>query len=686
MIGGKRLVVTGLIFLIIPIVGTLFLRESAPAVRAEPFELLSLAILVLLRLGLSVNARRSLFPWLDLPILGLVFTATGAEDSPLDPALFLVYTLLAFYLEGAQRKLLGLRYYAVYLLGFVAMYGLLYMHVDRVQRELLKSRSFELMGEIDQLRMPFAGATGLFDRDELIAQYGDLRLGLDRLRASGDIDAANEFLAPHPVGDVARVTSLDGEFDAFLAEVTARSAILSGAARALSPERPWTELEVLDARMNDAIEASNSRILDLENRILDASEKLWRPEAGSSFAEGRAQRFEGRIQGTVFDNLAKIAETQNAIRTSISTFLWQRMRDFKVQEYNDRMSLRSLLIERFTMAILVLATLSLVAGLRINFEEEVRRREAARAEADVRHQQQETENWIALTAGLTHTIGNDILAYDAYGREALDALEGSPGTSAPVVERNLRFIHESNKARLAFIRFLDEFARTRKQALQGAPFDPQDLQRVDLAELLRETRERVGQVEAADLPRDSRDPRVKAQRAKLLELPLEVRFADFAPETRVLHGARPGILEFFCYELIKNALRNCSGREPIAVEVERAGDRARLRFVNDLEVAEVPTPAGTRYRLPRIADLEAASEGELELKVAEILERCFEPSRGGGTGLGLFLIRYFVREYYAGSITARIRDWKARRVEFTLEVPDDLGRIDRIHEPGGAAP
>ena len=63
--------------------------------------------------------------------------------------------------------------------------------------------------------------------------------------------------------------------------------------------------------------------------------------------------------------------------------------------------------------------------------------------------------------------------------------------------------------------------------------------------------------------------------------------------------------------------------------------------------------------------------------MTETLEHCFEPGRGGGTGLGLFLIRYFVREYYRGTITAGILDWERRLVSFDLEIPDDLAAARR---------
>ena len=66
------------------------------------------------------------------------------------------------------------------------------------------------------------------------------------------------------------------------------------------------------------------------------------------------------------------------------------------------------------------------------------------------------------------------------------------------------------------------------------------------------------------------------------------------------------------------------------------------------------------------------TDAGLRVRVEQILDHCFAPGRGGGTGLGLFLIRYFVREYYHGSIRARILDWARRRVAFELEIPDDL--------------
>ena len=63
--------------------------------------------------------------------------------------------------------------------------------------------------------------------------------------------------------------------------------------------------------------------------------------------------------------------------------------------------------------------------------------------------------------------------------------------------------------------------------------------------------------------------------------------------------------------------------------------------------------------------------------MVQILEHCFEPSRGGGTGLGLFLIRYFAAEYYAGSVSAGLYDWDRRLVAFELDLPDDLERAYR---------
>src|SRR5690606_1246051 len=176
----------------------------------------------------------------------------------------------------------------------------------------------------------------------------------------------------------------------------------------------------------------------------------------------------------------------------------QRLHALERQAAADRREFDRLTTERIALSILILATLSLVAALRRSFEREVLRREHERSERELQEKARETENWIALTAGLTHTIGNDILAYDAYGEEALEALAGLRDALPPEIERNLRFIVESNKARLGFIKFLDEFARARKDAADGRA-RPRGLSAIPLPELLRRVRRQVGEVEVADL-------------------------------------------------------------------------------------------------------------------------------------------------------------------------------------------
>ncbi len=243
----------------------------------------------------------------------------------------------------------------------------------------------------------------------------------------------------------------------------------------------------------------------------------------------------------------------------------------------------------------------------------------------------------------------------------------------PVIEKNLRFIHESNKARLAFIKFLDEFARARKRVGSGAR--PAGLTRIPIEALLKNVRAQVGRTEIADLPRDSHDPQVVAQVKKLTELPLEIAFASGREEDRDIARGQRGVLEFFCYELFKNALRNGSGERPLRVEVEKKDGRVWLRFLNDLAVTRVESNGRTLFSLPRYSTMEPCTDEELKARVEAILADCFEPGRGGGTGLGLFLIRYFAREYYSGSVSARLADWSTKTVAFELDLPDDLEAV-----------
>jgi hypothetical protein len=133
---------------------------------------------------------------------------------------------------------------------------------------------------------------------------------------------------------------------------------------------------------------------------------------------------------------------------------------------------------------------------------------------------------------------------------------------------------------------------------------PTGLAPIAIGPLLNDVRARVGRVEIADLPRESTDPMVIAQIARFARLPLEIEFARSDDEGRRITAGKRGILEFFAYELLKNALRNCSGKAPLRALVAKQDGRVRITLVNDLEVREERAEDGTpRWRLPRIAGM-----------------------------------------------------------------------------------
>lgn len=657
----RRLVLAGVAILLIPILGSVLLTRDLPDLQIGTRERTLLPLLVAARLLLFWRWRRPLVPWLDLPILGLLFVFTGAATSPLDPALFFVYALLAFHLEPSPG---GVRTMASFIGGIFVMYGFLFWHVRDDGRRVLADLRADLAETIEERRRERRGDE--FDRAEAAGRYARLREAIDADREAYPAVREESYFAPADALP-ADAPSLDRAaartFDAIERRQEALRRTLAGlradlgspAANALTEE-----LAAVFPETDTTLGLERDALLEAVDRI--TTSPLRKPERVD---------YQAWLDDRLFGELDARLAQQDEVRAALDDVI-ARLHELDFRRVADRKELNRLITERVALAILILATLSLVAALRRGFEREVERREQERADRELAEKARETENWIALTAGLTHTIGNDILAYDAYGEEALDALEELEGEVPPEISHNVRFIVDSNKARLGFIKFLDEFARARKESADGG-VRPVGLARIPLPTLLRSVRRQVGEVEVADLPRESRDPQVVRQRRKFLELPLEVDVKGEGEDAGTLTRGKRGILQFFCYELIKNGLRNCSGEQPLRVEVEKGGGRVRIRFVNDLAVKEVRADDGSvRFVLPRIAGMAPVDEDGLRERVGEILDRCFEPGRGGGTGLGLFLIRYFAREYYSGSIEARIHDWDRRLVAFELELPDDL--------------
>lgn len=607
-------------------------------------------MLLLLRLWRFRRHRRVLDPLVDLPAIGVAFVLTGGPDSPLDPALLFVYALVAFLVE---RTAGGLRGLAPYLVGMTALYGVVFAAAWSDAAEAAAERRADLERRKAELRAAVKGSP--VDVDSLRSRALALGRRLKRELALEVSKSGSAYLA----GRGAEPPALLADLEAAVQALAERDLALERAVEELDEEADPEAVERIRSSLGTVFPRSETVLDGVFARIVEVSEET----------SSRGVRFAGRDLGEwlareLLDEIQAYRSQQDALRSGLEETL-EAVVEEAVRRDEDAALLLRLGAERASTIALLLLTLALVGSLRSEFERAVEKRESERARREVEERRRETENWIALTAGLTHSIGNDILAYESATAEALESL---PSDAPDVVRDRLRFIRETNAARLSFVRFLGEFARMRKEGERSLP--ARGLERVNLVDLLRSVRERVGRTEAADLPRDVIDPQVEEQRRRLLELPLEIEAEEGAA---VLPRAQRGVLEFFAYELIKNALRNASGERPIRAEIRRQGERVVLRLVNDVRVKSETNGAGRRLlSLPRRPDLGSWPEEEFAERLQEALDRSFEPGLGGGTGLGLFLIRYFAREFYGGAVRARVVDAARRLVAFELELPADL--------------
>lgn len=657
----SRLVAMGLIMLVLPLVGFVLGTETTTEIAAWQGWSLAAALVLRAVLLLPPVRHRGLLPLVDLPLIGVLLMFTGGRDSPLDPALFLIYSLLAFSLDREPQRRWALRYHLGFLVGFLGMNAVLFVSewsAKDAQLRFQESVNDETKQEI-RTAIASVNLDGAREGFELL-----LRL-IEQDRPSSEVASKHPYFdTDDEPAERWRGGTLREDIEEIDTIVHMQNQEVSGLLERLDTEVEWTFIDQENTRVNEFFKSSSEDAGTLFVRISEGFEDLNLAADIGSRVFDWAPFFVNQVQMPLFAAMDQNRWPQQQLHD----FIRREYRDSRVWRWELRQDQLTFLVERMGIAILVMAALSITAALRFRFEDEVRAREAAR----VASEQAEKENWIALTAGLTHTIGNEILAYDAYAEEALDAAEGAEVPIPEVIQHNLRFIYENNKARLGFIKFLDEFARTRKNVLEGRPVEPKGLQRIELGPFVQRVRAQVGDIESADLPRLSRDPGVVQQREKLLSLPLEVEFED--EDARFLSAGRSGILQFFCYELLKNALRNCSGTVPLRVVASKHDGLLRLRFVNDVAIVTTdPGPDGApRMRLRQRIGVAPCTEEELQMEVQQILAHCFEPGRGGGTGLGLFLIRYFAREYYRGSVSAGILDWEKKLVSFDLLLPDDL--------------
>jgi hypothetical protein len=297
----------------------------------------------------------------------------------------------------------------------------------------------------------------------------------------------------------------------------------------------------------------------------------------------------------------------------------------------------------------------------------------------------DAQNWINLTAGLTHNIGNEIRGYDVFLEEILAWLDREIPEAPPGILEKLQFIYRTNQARLGFIQFLREFAILRQVYDEERPV-PSGLRPLPLEPTLRRAHARVQAIETCYNPPESTDPGDVRKRQKFFETPLEIEHLNL-DQPLVLERGREAVLDFFFYELLKNALRNCSGQVPLRARLERlvGSGNVSITIVNDLNVQdEEPGPCAS-CRTDTAPRLVVAARGTapvcaacLRQVIEHDLEMCFAPGRGSGTGLGLFVIKHFLEEYYHGVIHCGIESWEpeTRRflVFFRLVIPDDLSR------------
>ena len=305
--------------------------------------------------------------------------------------------------------------------------------------------------------------------------------------------------------------------------------------------------------------------------------------------------------------------------------------------------------------------------------------------------EKEVMNWSNLTAGLTHSIGNEIHAIDTYGGEILAFLEAHPELE-PTIRERVQFIYDTNKARFGFMSFLQEFAEYMKSHKGRRPI-PRNLKTIQLDDLIKEVREKVGRFESRELDTEDPDHQVQSQLSKNLHLEI---FTKFEPaEKRSITKARRPVLEFVLYEFIKNALRNCSGRLKLKALVECRGEWVTIKLINDLNVETRKPPPGKPglgcsgckrivpelYWVANSDFLDAYCDDCLRSKVEANLGECWEPGKSSqwGKGLGLFVIRYFLTRYYFGKTECGIINWPTREVYFQLTIPDDLEQAIERH-------
>ena len=590
------------------------------------FEWWVLLILGGLRTLALLRGARPLVPILDLPLLGFLIAATGGASSPLDPTLGLAYVAALVFLRGPEVAPRSRRVLAVQLLlGLLGLHLLVTQHDARRLAQREQRAEARIATQLDELRGTHTQA---------IESLSGALARLDAEASEGP---------------------LYGQLSAPLHEVqqTLHQVLLEQ--YALASEQ---ELHFLGATLQAGLD-----------------------DAFDRFFAARERYAEELRQGAVGASLQSDAESLELVRQSQWDIRQELRFDFEVVE-RERNALREIrrrqsdlrrssMQRRAVIGTALLLFTWLALRLRDRLTAAVTRAEERRGRREIELREEERNNWIALTAGLTHGIGNDILAYDIYLGELEQALAaGRPGAR----EKELvGFLQDSNRGRMAFLQFLEAFARQHKagpeQAAVAAPTTA-----LDLKEILPRLRRQIAAVETADLPPAGSDPAVDRQLEKFRNLSLEV--TENSKDAGLLRHSSRGVVEFCVYELVKNALRSATGERPLEVVLDRDERGVRLRLTNDVQVDRDQGPCprcgrvGERRTVRRRRDRAAACEQCFPASLEELLQGSFEPGQGGGTGLGLFLIRYFLSSYARGGIVAGVEDAMIPTVYFEITFPD----------------
>jgi len=584
----------------------------------DAFELALAGALALARFVLALMRRRRLLePLVDLPLIGVLLAVNGGALSPLDPTLPLAYVAAILFLRGAESgRATPKRLTLELLVGLAAIHAIAQRH--------------------DRRRLDDGAAA---QRERLGAAISAIRADHEAPLAS--VDEALRGL--HEPVESLRAPLAD-------AQARFRELLLL-----LTPDVDAGRLGDAKSEWQAALDATYERYFKAREAWLEA-----RPAAESSVDVDSLDLLRETQWNLREELLERVDDLENALVER------DRLRG-RQQAYLSSSTRRRAAIFG---ALLLFAALAVV--LRDRLSAAVRESEERRARREVELAERDKENWIALTAGLTHGLGNDILAYDVYLAE-LQRLLAAPSVGAPPRALELlRFLADSNRGRLGFLQFLDAFARHRQSAAGDAP--PIAFEPLDLPSLLSRVRQNLARVETADLPPEGSDPAVDRQLRKLRDLPIDVQVAD--ERARTLVRGHRGIVEFFVYELTKNALRSATGARPLVASLARAGDRLELSIENDVEVdlSRGACPRcgrdGELRRVRRRRDAPAACPACFGPALQELLDQSFAPGKGSGTGLGLFLIRYFLGAFWNGEIGGRVLDPAVPSVVFTLALQD----------------